>query len=98
MTLRFMATRASAYLPIAMSIASLGVVALALIFGPLRAPDGDEGLYARLWQLLIVGQLPVVLYFMLRWLPRAPREGALVVIAQLTAGVVALLPVLVLHL
>jgi hypothetical protein len=98
MTLRFLATRASALLPIVMSIASLVIVAWALAFGPVRAANGDEGLYARLWQLLIVGQLPIALYFMLRWLPQAPRDGAIIVAAQLVAGLVAISPVFLLGL
>ena len=98
MTLRFLATRASAVLPIAMSLAALGVLAGALLLGWGRSPDGDEGAAAHLWQLLIAGQVPVVAYFALRWLPAAPREGLVVLAAQLGAVVIAAAPVFLLHL
>jgi len=97
-TLRFIATRASALLPIAMSIAAIGVVALALTTGIGRSPDADEGAAAHLWQLLMAGQIPVMAYFAVRWLPAAPREGVRVLLTQLAAGLAAAAPVLLLHL
>ncbi len=97
-TLRFAATRASAIVPLAMSIAALGVLAWALGFGVARPPTGGEGAAARLWQLLIAGQLPVIAWFALRWLPAAPREGVIVLTAQLCAGLASAAPVFLLHL
>ena len=97
-TIRFIATRTSALLPIAMSIAALGVLTLALTMGFGRSPDGDEGAAAHLWQLLIAGQIPVIAYFVLRWLPAAPREGVAVLATQLAVGLVAAAPVFLLHL
>ena len=93
-----MATRVSAVLPIAMSLAAFGVLGAALVFGFGRSPNSDEGAAAHLWQLLMAGQLPVIAYFALRWLPRAPREGATVLAAQLVAATAAAAPVFLLHL
>jgi hypothetical protein len=98
MTLRFMATRASAILPIAMSFAALAVLAAALLFGWGRGPTGDEGAAAHLWQLLMAGQLPIIGYFVVRWVAVDPRAGAPVLAAQLAAGLCAALPVFLLHL
>ena len=97
-TFRFVATRPSALLPIAMSIAAMGVLIFALATGFGRSPDGDEGAAAHLWQLLIAGQIPVIAYFVLRWLPAAPREGVAVLATQLAVGLVAAAPVFLLHL
>ena len=97
-TLRFIATRASAVVPIAMSLAAVGLLGAALVFGFGRSAHGDEGAAAHLWQLLMAGQLPVIAYFALRWLPTAPREGATVLAAQLVAGLAAAAPVFLLHL
>jgi len=97
-TLRFVATRASAILPIAMSAAALGLLVLAMATGFGVSPNGDEGTAAHLWQLLMVGQLPAIGYFFLRWLPSAPREGMIVLAVQLGAGLAAAAPVLLLHL
>ena len=33
----------------------------------------DEGTIAHLWQLLMAGQLPVLAFFAIKWLPR--RQG-----------------------
>lgn len=98
MTLRFLATRASAILPITMSAAAFAVVAIALLLGASSTPDGDEGTAAHLWQLLMAGQVPVIIYFALRWLPSAPREGLVVLVAQIGAGLAAAAPVFALHL
>src|ERR1700733_9326620 len=54
----------SAFIPLAMSLAALGVLASAAIYGILHGAGGiirqpDEGTAAHLWQLLIAGQLPV---------------------------------------
>ena len=98
MSYQFVATRASAILPIAMSLVSLAIVGYALLAGAAPRADGDEGALARIWQLLIVGQLPIVVYFALRWLPREPRAGGAVLAAQLIFGLVALAPVFMLGL
>src|SRR2546426_131843 len=77
----------SALLPLVMSIAGL-----ALVFGHVAVsgagPEADEGTAARVWWLLIGAQVPVVAYFAITWLSRAPRM-ALVVLAVQAAAVVA---------
>ena len=93
---RYLLTRASGFVPIVTSLASLGVVALGLIVGATR--QVDEGALARIWQILIAGQVPIVAWFAVRWLPLAPRAGMVVLAAQLIAGLVALAPVFLLHL
>ena len=95
-TLRFLATRISAIVPVAMSIAALGVVVLAVASGSLHQPD--EGLAAHVWQLMVAGQLPMVAWFAIRWLPMAPRIGLVVFGIQTIALVAALAPVYLLNL
>jgi hypothetical protein len=56
----------------------LGHVALA---GP--GPEADEGLAARLWWLLMLGQLPLIGYFGATWLPRAAGAARSVLALQL---------------
>jgi hypothetical protein len=79
-----------------MSVAALAVVAVALSLGVTE--QADEGAFARTWQVLIAGQLPIVAWFALRWLPPAPRAGLVVFGAQLVCGLAALAPVFLLHL
>ncbi len=87
----------SAYLPVAMSLAALGTVAIHIaLFGVAR--EADEGAAAHIWQLLVAGQLPIVAFFAITWLPRAPRQALYVLTIQAGAGLAALAPVYLLHL
>ncbi len=93
----------SAFLPLAMSLTALVLLGGAYIFGLATGHGGlvrepDEGAIAHLWQLLMAGQLPVLAFFAIKWLPRAPRP-TLYVLALQTAGVLAAMaPVFFLHL
>jgi len=89
----------SAFLPVAMSVAALTTVVIALArsgMDGIRQPD--EGTAAHLWQLLIGGQVPIVGFFAIKWLPRSPREALPVLILQACAGLAALAPVFLLRL
>ena len=96
MTTRHLITRASGFMPIALSIAALGVVAVGLLTGATR--QADEGALARAWQILMAGQVPIVAWFAVRWLALAPRPGIVVLAAQAAAAIAALAPVLLLKL
>ena len=82
----------SALLPLAMSAAALIVVLVHVaVFGAAR--EADEGTAAHIWQILMAGQIPVVAYFALKWLPRAPRQALGVLALQAAAGLAACAPV-----
>ena len=82
----------SALLPIAMSIAALALVlGHVALFGVVH--EADEGTAAHLWQLLMAGQLPVVAYFALKWLPQAPGQAVAVLLIQGIAALAACVPV-----
>jgi hypothetical protein len=84
-----------AFVPIVMSLA-----ALALVVGVLAtvgvARESDEGTPARVWQLLMAGQFPVIAYFAIKWLPRRPWEALFVLALQAAAGLMAAAPVFLL--
>ena len=86
--------RPSAFLPMAMSIA-----ALVTVLGSIAASSGvvvrdtDEAAVAHIWQLLMAGQVPILAYFVIRWLPRAPRLTACVLALQVAAALAAMAPV-----
>lgn len=64
----------SAYLPLALSLAALALVlGHAAVYGVVH--EADEGAAAHIWQILMAAQLPIVAYFLLRWLPRRPGES-----------------------
>lgn len=87
-TARALLRQPTAFLPIAMSVGALAMVAwFVAVHGVVRQPD--EGAQAHLWQLLVAGEVPLIAAFALRWLPVAVRP-ALVVLA-LQVGAVVLL-------
>ena len=86
------ARQPSALVPIAMSVAALGTVLFHIArFG--IAPQTDEGAAAHLWQLLMAGQVPVVMFYAVKWLPRAPSTALQVLAVQVGAALAALAPV-----
>jgi hypothetical protein len=86
----------SAVLPVAMSFGALATV---LTFAALHgtAPQADEGAAAHIWQLLMVGQVPIVLVFAFKWLPRSPGQALPILGLQVGAALAAMAPVFLLH-
>jgi hypothetical protein len=83
----------SAFLPLTMSLTALTLVlAHIAIFGAGR--EADEGPTAHLWQILMAGQLPVLAFFAIKWLPQAPRQTLYVLGLQAGAVVASMAPVL----
>ncbi len=78
----------SAFIPLAMSFAALALVlGHAAIFGVVH--EADEGAAAHIFQLLMAAQVPVVAFFAIKWLPRAPRQTLLVLALQAGAALAA---------
>jgi predicted membrane channel-forming protein YqfA (hemolysin III family) len=79
--------RPSAFLPLLMSAAAfLLIIAVLATVGVTHRQD--EGAPARIFQLLILLQLPIVGFFALKWWPRSPRPATFVLFLQV--GVVLL--------
>jgi hypothetical protein len=84
--------RPGALVPVVMSLAALAtVMAYATMFGTAR--QADEGTAAHIWQLLMAGQVPIVAFFAIKWLPAEPRQAVLVLALQVGAALAALFPV-----
>ena len=87
-----MLKRPSAFLPVAMSVAALATVLVHIaVFGVAR--QTDEGAAAHVFQLLMALQVPIVAFFAVKWVPRAPRQGLEVLALQAVAALAALAPV-----
>jgi len=75
-----------------MSVAALAIVFIHIArFGV--APETDEGTAAHLWQILMAGQLPIIAFFAIKWLPKNPQPALVVLALQALAGLAALAPV-----
>jgi hypothetical protein len=84
--------RLSAVIPVAMSFAALAIaIGYAAMFGTAR--QADEGAAAHTWQLLMLGQVPVVAFFAIKWLPTDPGRALLVLAVQVSAALAAMFPV-----
>jgi hypothetical protein len=60
------------------SIGNVPLTALVLVLGSVAkfgaVHEADEGAIAHLWLLLMPGQLPLLAFFAIKWLPRAPSK------------------------
>lgn len=87
----------TAWVPLLMSLAALAIVLIHVLrFGPAR--EADEGTSAHLWQMLMAGQLPIIAFFAIKWLPQTPKAAVLILLLQMIAGLAAMAPVLYLGL
>jgi hypothetical protein len=82
----------SAFVPIAMSTAALLTILYHIAVAG-TAAQPDEGAAAHIWQLLMAGQLPVIAFYAITWLPRAPGTAMQVLAAQAGAALAAMAPV-----
>jgi hypothetical protein len=99
---RAMVSHPSAFLPLAMSLTALTVVLVSVgsdvIVNQHVVHDPDEGSVAHLWQLLMTVQMPIILFFAIKWLRRAPGQTLRVLALQAGAWLASCAPVYFLHL
>ena len=74
MTVWALMRQPTGYLPVAMSLGAFAMIVwFVAVHGVMH--QADEGAQAHLWQLLVAGQVPLVAYFALSWLPIATRPA-----------------------
>lgn len=78
----------SAVAPVGMSLVAMALVVVHVArYGFVH--ETDEGTSAHLFQLLMVLQAPIILFFAVRWAPQAPKQGMVVLGFQLLAALSA---------
>ena len=91
----------SGWAPVALAAIALMLLGSFWVTGP-HAPNmvldhgvyrEDEGVVARLWQLLMLAQLLAIAVFLTRWTAKAPKATLLMLLLQLCGLVAAALPV-----
>ena len=98
-TVRYFARVPSAVIPIALSFSALTVVVVSLAMSNwIVVHESDEGVAAHLWQLCMAVQVPVLLFFALKWIRRSPKQALAVLSVQLGAALLAMAPVYFLRL
>jgi hypothetical protein len=83
----------SALVPIAMSLTALALVVGPIPFYGIPVREADEGAMAHLWQILMAGQFPILAFFAIKWLRRAPRQALGVLALQAGAVLASMAPV-----
>ena len=83
----------SAWIPLVMSLVALtfllGYVAM---FGIVH--QSDEGTPARIFQLIMVAQLPIIAIFAIKHLPKRPRDSLFVLALQAVAWIIPIAAVM----
>lgn len=91
-TVRDLFWRPSGFVPVVMSTCALVAIAAHILTSGI-APQADEGTAAHLWQLLMAGQLPVVAWFALRWVPQRGSPALTISAVHVGAMAAAVFPV-----
>ena len=82
----------SAWVPIVMSLATIVVLIVSFAMHGL-VHQADEGVAAHLFQILMFGQVPIVAFFVLKWLPSNPKQTILILSLQILLALLAMAPV-----
>jgi hypothetical protein len=88
--------RPSAWLPIALSLAALALIAVSAGLGGV-AEHEDEGAAARIFQLLMAVDAVAIAFFGLRWVPASPRTAIAILCLQLVLAAVPVATIIVLE-
>ena len=82
-----------AWIPIAMSLAALAMIlGYVAIFG--IAQNEEEGAPARIFQLIMLAQLPIAGYFAIQWLSRRPMQTLVILTLQAIAWIIPIATVI----
>lgn len=81
--------RPSALIPPVMSLAALAMVLIhAVVFGVVH--EVDEGTAAHIFQILMVAQIPVIIYFAFNYLPKQPGQSFKILAVQACIWIAAI--------
>jgi hypothetical protein len=87
--------KTGAWMPVLMSLGAIVLLGIRVVTHGLKPVNG-EGALVQLWQLLLLAQLPLIIFFGHQWLRRAPRQSLTILAVQGLALATAALPVFVL--
>ena len=82
----------SAWVPIVMSLATILLLIVSFAMHGV-VHQADEGVDAHLFQILMFGQVPIVAFFVLKWLPSNPKQTILILSLQILLALLAMAPV-----
>jgi len=81
--------RPSAFIPLLMSLVAIAMVVVhAAVVGIIH--EKDEGTLAHIFQILMVVQIPVAVYFLLSWVEKKPKQTLRIIALQAVAWLAAI--------
>jgi len=83
----------SAWLPITMSLTALLFLLGYVVIIGVQKPQATEGAAARIFQLLLAGQVPIAGYFAIKWFAQKPKQVLQIIVIQILAALVPLFTV-----
>lgn len=83
--------------PLALSAAAFALIAVVTTTQVGVSPDGDEGAPAHLFQLLVLLQVPIIVWFAVSWLPKRPAAAGIILGLQVLAVAAAVWTIVVLE-
>ena len=88
----------SAWIPIALSLIVLAIwiISMTMFEPPVR--QTDEGIAAHLFQIWLVLEVLMAVFFAIKWLPQRPKQALLILALQIAAMLAACTPVFILKL
>lgn len=78
----------SAWIPLVMSLTAFTMILAYLATFGLMTGTGDEGAPARIFQIIMLAEIPIGAYFAFRWLPQRPKQALLVLTLQAVAWII----------
>ncbi|MFN2195696.1 MAG: hypothetical protein ACK2UW_06190 [Anaerolineales bacterium] len=88
--------QSSAWLPLALSLAAMLLIASHVaVYGIVH--QADEETAARIFQIMMLIQLPIGAYFLFKWLPKQPKEALLILALQAILWLAAVASVIILE-
>ena len=87
-----MIAKPSAIIPLVMSAAALTTVIVHIIIAG-TAPQPDEGTAAHIWQLLMAGQIPFIIHYLIKWVLQVPKRALPVLMMQIGSALAAICPI-----
>jgi hypothetical protein len=82
-----------AWIPLVMSLAALSMIlGYVAIFGIVQ--HQDEGVPARIFQLIMLAQLPIVGVFAFKWLPKRTTQALVVLAVQAVAWIIPIIMII----
>jgi hypothetical protein len=88
----------SAWVPMLLSLAALAlIIGFVARYGVVQQPGQDEGSAARIFQLLMLANAAAIGYFVLRWVPTAPKPAIAIVCLQVLLALIPVVTIILLE-